>query len=156
MQEVQDGKQESDLATIRAWRETNTHAPVRRMLKDHLTTPQYGMWEDLHRRQRLAMRYRCIPSMKNDAKQAGLIRGLQRLTGLAEVRQRECWDKGLLHAAAVKAQKLEMMAQAQVTCGSCIVRVSQTHFTAAGSGAGDEKAEGSGSDREGSETGMDY
>ena len=74
------------------------------------------------------------------------------LTGLAEVRRRECWQQNIaqaeVQAATVKALKLAMIAQAQVTCGSCIFNVSQTHFTAAGSGAlcraGDEKAEGSG------------
>ena len=37
MQEVQEGKEESDLATIRAWRETRPMAYTRRMLKDHHT-----------------------------------------------------------------------------------------------------------------------
>ena len=66
MQEVQDEKEESDLATIRAWRETRTNAAVRRMLKEHLTTPQYVMmWEDLKRRLRNVKQNK--PSMENDA-----------------------------------------------------------------------------------------
>ena len=71
---------------------------------------------------------------------------------MAEVRRRECWQQNIaqdeVQAATLKAPKLAVIAQAQVTCSSCIFNVSQTHFTAAGSGAvrgaGDEKAEGSG------------
>ena len=125
MQEVQDEKEESDLATIRAWRETRTsHGNVRKLLKDHLTTPQCVMWEDLKRWLRNVTQNK--PSMEHDARQATLIRGIQRLTRLAEARRTKCWQQNIaqaeVQAVAVKAQKLAMIAQIQVACGSCICR----------------------------------
>ena len=57
MQEVQEGKEESDLATIRAWRENsiNINSGKRyrtsgRTMKDYLTEPEYVMKQDLMRR----------------------------------------------------------------------------------------------------------
>ena len=118
MQEVQDEKEESDLTTIRAWRETRTtRVNVRNLLSDHLTTLQCVMWEDLTRRLRNVTHRK--PSKENDARQATLIRVLQRLTGLAEARRAEWWQQNIaqaeVQAAAVKAQKLAMIAQMKVT-----------------------------------------
>ena len=137
MQEVQDEKGESDLATIRAWRETKRVSYVRRTVKDHLTTPQYVMWEFLHLRERRAMPRK--PSLENNDSLAMLIRGLQRLTGLAEVHRREFLRQSIaqaeVRAATVKALKLAEIAHDQAACASCIFNVSQTHLAAAGSGA---------------------
>ena len=94
MQEVQEGKEESDLATIRAWRGKWTDG---RMVKQHLTAPQYVMWADLKRRVNSAAH--CKPSMENDARQARLIRGLRRLTVLAEVRQGKFYEQTIVQAA---------------------------------------------------------
>ena len=90
------------------------------MLKEHLTTPQYVMWGDLKRRLNCAYQSgRYKPSMENDARQARLIRGLQRLKVLAVERRRECLQQNIVQvevqAAAVKAQKLIAQLQAQVT-----------------------------------------
>ena len=117
MQKVQEGKEESDLATISAWSKKKTNS---RMLKQHLTTPQYVMWEDLKRRLKCANQSgRCKPSMKTDARQARLIRGLQRLAVLADERRRDCWQQNIVQeevqAATVKALNLAVIAQAQVT-----------------------------------------
>ena len=151
MQEVQEGNEDSDLATIRAWREKRTDG---RMMKAHLTAPQHVMYEDLKLRLKAEVRKsinKRKPTMENDASQARLIRGLQRLTVSAEVRQWE-WIQQNIVQVAVQAEtetalKLAVIAQAQVTCGACIFNVPQTHFTGAGSGAlcgaGEEKAEGS-------------
>ena len=99
MHEVQEGKEDSDLAAIRAWRENRTDG---RMIKDHLTAPQYAMYKDLKRSisRRLKREARCKPPMEKDAGQSGLTFILQRRTVLAEVRQWEWIQQNIVQTAA--------------------------------------------------------
>ena len=92
------------------------------MLEEWLTTPrpQYVMWQELKRG--LKRGYESgqrKPSMENDARKARIIRGLQKLAALAEGCRRESWEQRIVQAevqaAAVKAQKLTVIAQIQVT-----------------------------------------
>ena len=122
MQEVQEGNEESDLATIRAWREKKRTDG--RMMKAHLTAPQYVMFEDLRLRlgSEVSKKKYLIriskPTMESDARQAGLIRGLQRLTVSAEVRQWEWIQQNVLQVAVQAetetALKLAVFAQARL------------------------------------------
>ena len=119
MQEVQEGTEESDLATIRAWRENHRYPGTDgRLMKDHLIASlpsQYVMYEDLMRR--LEREARCKPSMEKDASQARLIRGLQRLTELAVVRRGEWAQQNIVQhqkRLTEKALKVAVTAQAQL------------------------------------------
>ena len=82
------------------------------MMKDHLTAPQYVMYQDLKRW--LKHEARCKPSMERDASQARLIRGLQRLMGLAVVRCEEWIVQAAVQAATEKALKLAVIVQARL------------------------------------------
>ena len=123
------------LATISAWinQRTNSH-----MLKEHPTTTQCVMWEDLKRRLHLA--HQCChrkPSIENIVGKARLIRGLQvqKLRAVMDESRRQNIVQAEVRAATVKALKMAEIAHDQVACGSCIFNISQAHFTAVGSGA---------------------
>ena len=63
---------------------------------------------------------------------ARMIRGLQKLRAQASEHDQASTRQAIAQAAAVKAQKLAVIAQEQVTWGSCIISISQTHFTGSG------------------------
>ena len=96
MQKVQQEQEELDLDTISAWGNKRTSIP---MLKEHLTPPQYVMVQELKRGLSCEKnRGWREPSKENNARQARIIRGLLKLTALAEGCRRESRQQSIVQA----------------------------------------------------------